>query len=173
AYAVVRPSTCSAKVRAGQSATSQKNRRTANRIITRCPPAAASASRREYRLCTRDATAWHRGHGPPAARARAQMHTSPGNGSTRSTPPRVRGGNRASRPHSAPHDKQSPRGDNDPLDAWLTGGRKQPPIYQESLHLPRQHADHGQHSSPRAALVRGTPHRASRDHEMWVRTKDH
>jgi hypothetical protein len=43
----VRPSTCSAKVTAGQSRLPQKNRRTPSRIRTRRPPIAASASRRQ------------------------------------------------------------------------------------------------------------------------------
>ena len=42
----VRPLTCSAKVRAGQSGLPQKNRRARSRIRTRRPPIAASASRR-------------------------------------------------------------------------------------------------------------------------------
>jgi len=46
AYRLVRPSTCSANVAAGQPGASQKNRRTASRIITFWPPIAASASRR-------------------------------------------------------------------------------------------------------------------------------
>jgi len=49
----VSPSTCSAKVTARQSGLPQKNRRTASRITTRCPPTGTSASRRSYLLCAR------------------------------------------------------------------------------------------------------------------------
>src|SRR5262249_56451371 len=97
----------------------------------------------------------------------------PGHGPTPTPPPRATGSNSPTRHPTPPQDNLPPRGKNHPWPSGLPGGGKNPPIYQESLHPPRQHADHGQHSSPRAALVRGTPHRASRDHEMWVRTKDH
>jgi len=38
--------------------------------------------------------------------------------------------------------------DNDKLDSWLTGWRRQPPIYQESLHFLWQHAGHAQTGQP-------------------------
>ena len=108
---------------ARQAGAPQKNRRTRSLITTRCPPAAASASRRSYRLCTRDDTIPHRGHVPPALRARTQMQTKPGSWSTRSTTTPARWGNSGSRPHADPHDKQFPLGDNDTSDSWLTGWR--------------------------------------------------
>ena len=36
--------------------------------------------------------------------------------------------------------------DNDMADSWEDGWTRQPPIYQESLYLSRQHADHRQNS---------------------------
>jgi hypothetical protein len=171
AYAVVKPLICSANVRAGQPGALQKNRRARSLITTRCPPAAASASRRSYRLCTLDDTIPHRGHVPSAPRARTQMPTRPGSWPTCSTTTPARWGNSSSRPQADPHDKQFPLGDNDTSDSWLAGWRRQPPIYQESLHLLRQHADmdNTDQFRPRHP-ARDSPARVSCDHEMWVRT---
>src|ERR1035441_407590 len=72
AYREASPCGCSANVTAGHAALPQKNRRTVSRITVRRPPIAASASRREYPLCTRPDQQLHRGHAPPAARTRAQ-----------------------------------------------------------------------------------------------------
>jgi hypothetical protein len=49
ACGVVKPGTCSAKVRRAQAATSQMNRRTVNRITTGVPASGESRSIRWYR----------------------------------------------------------------------------------------------------------------------------
>lgn len=52
--------------------------RAASVISTRRPPAAASASVRGYRPCTRVHQAPHRGHAAPSARGRTHARTRPG-----------------------------------------------------------------------------------------------
>jgi hypothetical protein len=93
----VRPRTCSANVTAGQAGLPQKNRRTASRITTGCPPAGASASRRRYLLCTRAETWPHRPHAALSARTCARMHRRPSASSAVSAITPARCGSSASR----------------------------------------------------------------------------
>ena len=52
-YRTLTPAACSAKVTAGQAGFRQRNRRTSKTISTGRPPAAPSATMREYPPCTR------------------------------------------------------------------------------------------------------------------------
>jgi hypothetical protein len=143
AYRAARPGTCSANVVFAQAGSSQNSRRTRSRMITRCPPIAASASRRSWRLCPRRELRPHAGHTTAPAPVQALMHSNVPASSTRCTTTLARWGTSTPRSRPCWQDKHLLPCDNDKLDSWLTGWRRQPPIYQESLHFQQQHADHG------------------------------
>lgn len=85
ANGLVNPGICSANVTARQSSLSQRNRRTAAAIRTRCPQTGASTSDRRYPPCVREDTTEHRGHDAQGSTDRTVNTTPPASTSTEST----------------------------------------------------------------------------------------
>src|SRR5258708_39886201 len=77
------------------------------------------------------------------------MHSSAPATSVPTTTTPARCGSNTPRPWPGWNDKHPLTCDNDKLDSWLTGWRRQPLIYQESLQFQRKHADHYPHWSLR------------------------